>query len=313
MLELDEYPHIATLVAETLRSWPDHEKYIIRSLANRSDEVMLASDRLCDALIRMSENVPGGLTALCDDYSYFSENVVLPEQLYFQRHGEYRISTFEEANRQFYSNPEFMRRYVNCLAISTALWENHANVFSAYLNRYLPSLEPGSRLMEVGPAHGFAMYFAATCAPVASLTGWDVSPTAIEHTRQVLNVLGVEKNLDLKVQNLFEAGSPPPGFEFDAIVIGEVLEHLEDPRRALRSVAAWLHPKGRMWITTPVNSPFPDHIYLFRTIEETHDLVRECGLEIVDHDEFPMAGTTLEKSIKRKQPISCVITATKPG
>jgi len=311
MSEMAGYPHIHTVVTEVLRAWPAHEKYIERSFASRTDRVMRACDELCAAIIRMADTVEGGLPLICEDYKYFSENVVLMEQLYFQRHGEYSTKSFEEANSKYYSNALFMRRYVNCLALSTALWENHANVFDAYLNEYLPGLEPGTRLMEIGPAHGFALYFAAACEPVTALTGWDVSPTAIDHTRQVLNALGVKKHVNLKVQDLFEAGSPPPGEEFDAIVIGEVLEHLEDPRRALKSVAAWLRPNGRMWITTPVNSPFPDHIYLFHNIEEILDLVRECGLEIIKHEAYPMSGMTLEKAMKRKQPVSCAITATK--
>ena len=313
MPDIDRYPQTKVVLTEVLRAWPAHEKYVERSFSDRSDEVMAAVERLCASVVQMSEIVPGGLSMLSEDYKYFSENVVMAEQMHFQRYGEYSTKTFAEASEKYYSNPLFMRRYVNCLAISTVLWENHAKVFSVFLNRYLPGLVSGTRLMEIGPAHGFALYFAAACEQVASLTGWDVSPTAIEHTRQVLDVLGVEKAVELQVQDLFAAGSPPPGAEFDAIVIGEVLEHLEDPHRALRAVSAWLRPGGSMWITTPVNSPFPDHIYLFRAIEETHDLVRDCGLEIVWHDAFPIAGATLEKAIKRKQPISCVIAAVKPS
>jgi 2-polyprenyl-3-methyl-5-hydroxy-6-metoxy-1,4-benzoquinol methylase len=311
LLDASAYPNLEALVEEVLRSWPEHEKYIQRSFANRSDDVLRASDHLSAAIVLMSKSVPGGLATLCDDYKYTSENIILPEELYFRRRGEYRLKTFEDANRECYSNPGLMARYMNGLAVSDVIWENHAGAVSAFLNQYLPGLAPGARHLEVGPGHGFFLYFAAADPKVASLTGWDVSPTSVEHTRQVLDVLGVEKDIDLKVQDLFEAGAPEPGAEFDSIVISEVLEHLEDPYLALRSLSAWLRPEGKIWINVPVNCPAPDHIYQFHEIEETHELVRACGLKIVQQDSFPITGATLEKAIKRKQTISCVITATK--
>jgi 2-polyprenyl-3-methyl-5-hydroxy-6-metoxy-1,4-benzoquinol methylase len=305
------YPSLDRLISEVLRAWPAHQKYIDRSFAHRPEEVMAASDRLSDAIIRMSESVAGGLSGLCDDYRYMSEQLILPEELYFQRHGEYRLKTFEDANRECYANGEQMRRYMNGVAISDVIWENHASGVAAYLGQYLPRIAHGARHLEVGPGHGFFLYFAAADPHISSLTGWDVSPTSVRHTRHVLDVLGVDKAVDLKVQNLFEAGTPERGSEFDSIVISEVLEHVEDPRLALRSLAAWLHPEGKIWINVPINSPAPDHIYLLRSIEEMHELVRDCGLRIIDHSAFPMSGTTLEKAIKRKQTISCIVTAAK--
>jgi 2-polyprenyl-3-methyl-5-hydroxy-6-metoxy-1,4-benzoquinol methylase len=307
----EEYPSIGTLVTAVLRVWPKHKRYIDKTFKGRSHQVMSDCDQLSAAIIRMAETVPGGLIQISEDYKYFSENVIMQEQFYFQINGEYSTKTFAEANEKYYSNSVFMRQYANCLALSTVLWENHANVFSAFMNDYLPGLGPDCRLMEIGPAHGFALYFAAVRPNVVSLTGWDVSPTAIDHTRQVLDTLGIQKTVNLKVQDLFKSGSPPADGGFDAIVIGEVIEHLEDPRLALRSVAQWLNPGGRMWLTTPVNSPFPDHIYLFRKIEEVHELVRECGFEIIQHKEFPVSGMTIEEAIKLKQPISCIMTVMK--
>ena len=314
MRDLSAYSSLETLVNGVLTFWPDHEKYLSGSFTNRSDSSLADSDRLAKAIILMSQRVPGGLETLCSDYKYMAEVIVMPEEIYFRRHGKYRLSTFEDANREVYANGELMAHYMNGLAVSDVLWEHHAGAVSAFLNKYLPDLKPGARHLEVGPGHGFFLYFAAADPRIDTLTGWDVSPTSLEHTQQVLDVLGVEKKVDLQMQNMFEVGEDPaPEKKFDSIVLSEVLEHVEDPHLALRILSAWLRPGGKIWINVPVNSPAPDHIFQFHTIEETHDLVRDCGLEIVQHDAFPMSGSTLEKVIKRKQTISCVITAAKPN
>jgi 2-polyprenyl-3-methyl-5-hydroxy-6-metoxy-1,4-benzoquinol methylase len=62
--------------------------------------------------------------------------------------------------------------------------------------------------------------------------------------------------------------------------MGEVLEHLEDPVALLRRVRELLADGGYAYITTPVNAPMIDHIYLFRDAEEIRELLRSCGFTI---------------------------------
>ncbi|MGI4881258.1 MAG: class I SAM-dependent methyltransferase [Janthinobacterium lividum] len=293
--------------------WPEHLPFLERSFAGRTDELLEVSDALAKAAIALTSDSDTGLEAFCEDYKFMCQDIVLPEELYFRRHGSYRAKTFEEANRECYSNGAFMARYMNGLLVSNVMWSNHAQAFSAFVNGYLPSLKPGSRHLEIGPGHGLFLQYAAQSSQVASLTGWDVSPTSIESTRHALSVLGVTKTVDLRLQDLFEVGSPPPGEGFDSVVMSEILEHVEDPYAALRAAAEWLRPGGKIWINVPANSPAPDHIYLFTGLEHAAAMTEACGLTVVDQAAFPMSGATLAQVIKRKQTISCVITAVKPS
>ena len=310
MIDLSPYPKLAILVDQVLEAWPKHATFVERSFEGREPAVMEATEKLAGAVVALSATVDGGIKTLCDDYRYMSEYIVLPEELYFRRNGEYRLKSFEDANRECYANTEMMTRYMNGLLISNVIWDNHARSFADFLHAFLPSLAPGTRLLEVGPGHGFYLHFASQDDRVASLTGWDVSPVSVGITRHALDVLGTTKSVDLKVQNLFLAGEPTDEQKFDAILLGEVLEHVEDPRAALRALSGWLRPGGKIWINVPANSPAPDHIYLVRSVEEASALVRDAGLELVRECAFPMSGATLEKAVKRQLAISCVLTAT---
>jgi hypothetical protein len=106
--------------------------------------------------------------------------------------------------------------------------------------------------------------------------------------------------------------APPRKDAFDIAVISEVLEHLEEPARALGGIRTALRPGGSVFINAPVNSPAPDHIYLWRSTDELLDFVREQGLAIDRVALFPQTGISLERARAKALSISCVIIARKP-
>jgi len=313
MIDFSPFPNLGLLVSKVVEAWPKHALFVERSFEGRPQDVMEATEQLAGSVVGLAVTVDGGLGTLCEDYRYMSEHIVLPEELHFRRYGEYRLKSFDDADRECYSNTAMMTRYMNGLLVSNVIWDNHARSFSNFIHEFLPGLGEGTRLLEVGPGHGFYLHFAAQHAKIAALTGWDVSPVSVAATRHALEVLGTPKHVDLMVQNLFLAGEPDAEAQFDAIVLGEVLEHVEDPLAALRALTLWLRPGGQIWINVPANSPAPDHIYLVRSVEEASALVREAGLELLREHAFPMSGATLEKAVKRQLAISCVLTAARPA
>jgi len=309
---LDAYPSLDRLTARLVALWPEHKDYVDKSFVDRAPEVTATSEDVAAAVLRLAETIPGGLDGLCGDYRFLCEKIVLPEELHFRRHGRYRLSSFEDALEECYANAPFMARYMNGLLVSNVIWHNHAAAISSYAREYLPALKPGSRHLEIGPGHGLFLTFAAMNPAVASVSGWDVSPTSIAHTREALAALGVTRPVTLTLQNLFEADPASDSARFDSIVMSEILEHLEDPVAALKSAMAWLSPGGTIWVNVPANSPAPDHIFLVESPEHACDIVRAAGLDVTSWHGFPMTGATLEKARKRKLAVSCVVVGRKP-
>jgi len=311
MIDLTTLPQLSALIGDIRSRWPEHAGYLNKSLTGRAPEVLLVSEQLSGIVRKLASGINGGIGALCDDYRFLCEGIVLPEELHFRRHGTYRLTSFEDANRECYANAQFMNRYMNGLLLSGVVWDNHAHALAYFVNRYLPELKRGTNHLEIGPGHGTFLYFAAKSDSVASISAWDVSPTSIHNTRHALVTLGVTQAVDLRLQNLFEVGEIDRCGKFDSIVMSEILEHLEDPIAALRAAAGWLRPGGLLWINVPANSPAPDHIFLVESLEHATSLAQQAGLEVVDRAAYPMSGTTLEKATKRKLAVSCVLTARK--
>lgn len=146
------------------------------------------------------------------------------------------------------------------------------------------SRRPGGRLLDVGAASGVMAGAAAEFGFEASAL--EANP-AFEPS---IRGFGVEPLLgDL-------LGYPFGGRRFDVILLGDVIEHLPDPRRGLEVVASLLEPGGLAWVSTPnrdgawaralgPRDPMwrvAEHLHFF-TRSGLHRLMAEVGLRPVDY------------------------------
>jgi 2-polyprenyl-3-methyl-5-hydroxy-6-metoxy-1,4-benzoquinol methylase len=290
--------------------WPEHEKFLRASFAGRSPEVLNTTDIIAALLLQVCHSTSRDLVLFAEDYRFLCEKIVYPEELYFAREGQYRLKTFEEADREVYSNPALMARYMNGLFVSDALWFNHASAMNDFAKAYLPQTIVGGRHLEIGPGHGMLLHLALRFGVFDSLSAWDVSKTSVAHVGAILGMLGQADRVDLQLMDLYSdhALAENRG-KFDTVVLSEVLEHLERPRFALEIIRELLAPAGTLWINVPANGPAPDHLFLLRTPTEAEEVVRSAGFDIVRATAFPVAGSTLERAVRKQLPISCVLVA----
>jgi hypothetical protein len=143
-------------------------------------------------------------------------------------------------------------------------------------------------------------------AEVQVATGWDISEASLSHPCCCRNP-GDQREDRTWPRSSFSA----PATHFSSITFSEVLEHLEQPLDALRTLYGLLGEGGRIYINAPVNSPAPDHIYLFSTPEQIVELVQQAGFKVIDTLFAPATGADLARARKRKLSISTAIIATK--
>ena len=294
---LAEFPATSRIVGAVLDDWPEHAKYIRKSFAARSDNQFDTTEILSRAALVLEGERLAGLAA---NYRWTCDRL-REEELHFHRTGAYRLSTFEDADREVYSNDAYMEHYVDGLLLSQILWFNHVGSCNFYFREAPDLLPAGARFLEIGPGHGLMTYLALRDFGLASAVAWDVSPVSVERTREALGKLGVE-NVTCAVRN---AMSVEPGEqEFDFIVLSEVLEHIEDPMPVMAKLRGLLPDDGLVFINVPINSPSPDHIYLMKTPDDARRLLTDNGFEIVREEMFATQGTKLERALKNSVSVS---------
>ena len=226
----------------------------------------------------------------------------LREQLHFKRHGRYRYSRYDEVAASVYLSPEYMQRYMHGLALTSFLWPNHA-AMRRYFSEQLPT-EPSGSYLEIGPGHGFYFMTALRQGVFSDCHGVDISPTSVALTRALLGggrFGSFEARWSVEERDFLAAELKGP---YAMVTMGEVLEHVEDPVRFLTRAGEVCDPAGRVFITSCINSPALDHIYLFRSMDEVRELVAKAGLQVKSELVLPYTGTSLDESAAAKLPVN---------
>jgi 2-polyprenyl-3-methyl-5-hydroxy-6-metoxy-1,4-benzoquinol methylase len=196
---------------------------------------------------------------------------------YFEEHGTYPCKSEKDAYERVYSDPKVMDQYMNALMVSQVLWAHHFDMltfFTETVKMYGDEGE-GERILDIGAGHGF--YSKAILDYMPNIKFIDVIDISNTSLMMAQRVLGTDKVRYIR-SSIFD-------FEFyfkhDIVILGEVLEHLDNPLIMLEYIKDnLLADDGMMWITVPTNAPTIDHVYLFRSEDEVLALINKAGLEV---------------------------------
>jgi 2-polyprenyl-3-methyl-5-hydroxy-6-metoxy-1,4-benzoquinol methylase len=209
---------------------------------------------------------------------------ILREQIRFRKTGAYLLDDAHVAHETVYSQKSVMRYYIVGLLLSYLFWPNHFQML-CFFKDHLSNIRV-ERCLEVGVGHGLFTVEMMRRFPNSEVTLVDISQTSIELAEEMLTTFDLDSS---RVKFIFgDFLTVPLGtVGFDLIIMGEVLEHVNDARGFLTRARELLRPGGTIFLSTCANCPAVDHIYHFHNVDEIRTLIRSVGLSIVQDNALP--------------------------
>ena len=232
-------------------------------------------------------------------------------QVRFMKTGKYPSDDQTTAFSEVYDSEEVMFGYMIGLGFSQFLWDSHYKMFEHLRSALCSAGETISSYLEVGPGHGLFLKSAVKILPPeCTFKALDISKTSIAITKEIINLASHVENEKIQyiTGNFLEYDSSS---KFDFIVVGEVLEHVEDPTRMLGKINELLSPGGKAFISTCINCPMTDHVYHFETIPELRKLLDNSGFEIESERVLPVENLPFDEIMRRKITVNYSAVTTK--
>lgn len=267
---------LSEIVQEVILLNPLQKKRIAKFLESQGPDYFRFAEELSTQILRLlntkDKRVEGAKSyiKMCQDF--------LKEQIQFKKTGKYSVYLASEAEQSVYRDPEVMKYYMVGLLISYLFWRNHYEMFQ-FFAKNLPF--DGRSYLEVGVGHGLFLATAMRNNPQIQPTVVDISETSIGVAKDFLDAFGVDQSKIQFINKDYLKLSFDSERQFDRIVMGEVLEHVNEPELFLQKTKSLLAPGGQVFISTCANAPAIDHVYHFHNCEEIRDLIRQAGFKIL--------------------------------
>ncbi len=269
---INGYPIFKRLVERVFLKSPMQRKYLSHHLAQRDITFFRRAEGFAGRFIIYLDDIGLSIDQAVDAYLEVCRDM-LTSQMRFKKTQKYSCRSANEANGLVYSSTDKMTNYMIGLLLSQFMWPNHYEMYDFFIEQSQKLINIKT-VLEIGPGHGLYLAESVSLFPDAQFDAIDISPTSKKLCEAL--VFHLTGNIRCKVQlkdiNQLEDCGP-----YDYIVMGEVLEHLDDPRSALRKIHNLLNEDSHFFITTCANAPAIDHVYLYDSVGHIQRDIRMSG------------------------------------
>ena len=276
-----------TLFKEMEQLYPNYASLWLSSKEEFGESWVLEFE---DSILRLFGKDESKWIDAINGYAEFCTDA-LRSQIFFERKGHYKASSYDEVAAQYYHNKEFMyRSYLPGMFISHYIWPHHHRMLR-YFRATLGLQKDILTIAEVGTGCGMYSKEALALFPEATACGYDISEHSLTFTSQVVSVFGFGDRYRTEICDIV-TNTPPVS---DLLICQEVLEHIQDPPSFLESLFKMTRRGGCAYITAAVNAGHVDHIYLYRSPEEVQMQIEDAGFEILSSkSEYGYSGKPIE-------------------
>tara|TARA_Y200000002_G_C22661547_1_gene655937 strand:+ start:429 stop:1385 length:957 start_codon:yes stop_codon:yes gene_type:complete len=291
--------NLVSIITVIKKHWPEHIPFLNKSLNQLSEDALNNADSSAEIILKVYSQ---RIDEIVINYKKTCK-VMLEEELFFRRNKEYRFKTLQEVDNYFKDKDNFHKVYYDGLLLSQIIWANHAES-NFYLQKVCNNLSPNS-LLEIGCGHGLLINQLAKSLSKTNCSAWDINQEAVLNTSKISQIMGLENKVNVSINDFCNYENEKCcSKKFEVIVLFEILEHIENPLKALLQIRNILEKNGKLIVSIPINSPAPDHIVLFEDDKQIDKLALDSQLFVEKKVLIPQTGYDINKAIQKKATIT---------
>lgn len=188
-------------------------------------------------------------------------------QVKLNRTLNYKYKCFEEVRERVYNNSIMNEYYLDGLAFSQYLWPNHYKM-NRFLIDGIKSSAAIAQAIDVPCGPGIQSWLARRNSNIKSMLLCDLSEYSVNYARKLHDFFEESGAWNISHSSIEECKG-----QFNLIINGELIEHLEDPEAMLETLDRLLADDGVIYLTTAIFAAAVDHIYMFRSVHEVRKML----------------------------------------
>ncbi len=275
MIEKKTFP-LTTLVDELIKT---HARFSTNAITRAYDEFGFPWANEFEAVLKAIFSNPMDMEQAIRGYGAFSIKS-MRMQAVFEKKRAYPLKTHRQATEEVYLNEEKMiKEYLPGLLLSHFLWPHHYLQLQYFKHMFISQMQCANArsFTEIGVGTGLYSYLLLESLPEISGRGIDISPAVKKFVEQYLTTGEKLPRYQLDLKNIMTGAGH---LQTDWLVCIEVLEHLDDPLAFLKTLRKILNEGGKAFITAALNAAHEDHIFLYKTPDETRLQLVNAGFTI---------------------------------
>ena len=229
-------------------------------------------------------------------------------QKLLEQTGRYLYSSERETHASVYQNEEvFGGYYLPGLLLSEALWPNHHRLAAGLRDEFFPLIPANGKVLEVGVGSGYHLAELMRSREDVRYDGFDISRFAIDFAERFALDSAQRQRASFVLGDAV-CGIDVPEASYDAIICGEVLEHVDDPGKLMSEFRRILKPRHYAFITTVIFAANIDHVFMFEDAVAIREFIVENGWSIVRDWVLPIYAQDSPEARKRPMNYGAIVT-----
>lgn len=294
---MTKYPNIELLKEYIYKQAPLQKKKLEPFFASKDDDFLIDFESFLNEYSSYLKKNEMSIEYAIDSYLMLV-NDMLKAQIKFMRSGKYPTENVKDAIDNVYNDKVKMLSYMLGLGLSQYLWSTHYTIYNFFKEELEKNKNQINNYIEIGPGHGLFLKSAIDILNVDSnIIAIDISKTSLDISKSIITYFYPQKDVNYIHKDMLELDLDS---QCDFVLMGEVIEHVEEPAILLKKVKKLLKKDGVALLSTCVNCPAIDHIYHFHKVDEIRKMFNDCGLKIVKEVVLPVEDLTMEEIIDKK-------------